>query len=81
MLTSKKHQRDGAIVKSGTSAAAADATTANARNAETLFESLKVEEIRGVEKRTIKEAEDKEEELRRGYNGHPLRAIFLLGAL
>ena len=38
----------------------------NARNAETLFESRKVDEIRDVEKRTIKEAEDKEEELRRG---------------
>ena len=58
----------GAIVKSGV--AATDVPKGqmeeNARNAETLFESRKVDEIRDVEKRTIKEAEDKEEELRRG---------------
>ena len=58
----------GAIVKSG--ATATDVPKGqmeeNARSAETLFESRKVDEIRDVEKRTIREAEDKEEELRRG---------------
>ena len=58
----------GALVKSG--AGATDVPKGkmeeNARNAEALFESRKVDEIREVEKRTIREAGDKEEELRRG---------------
>lgn len=58
----------GAIVRSA--AAATDVPKGkmdeNARNAEALFESRKVDEIREVKKRTIREAGDKEEELRRG---------------
>ena len=38
----------------------------NARNAEALFESRKVEEIREIQKKTVAEAGEKEEELRRG---------------